>query len=90
MMQLLRQRSGYLVIAALSLLAVSCMQPAAVIDKPIERTVSPSQTYSYSRDIKPVLERKCIACHGCYDAPLPVEADIRRGPAQGGNRETGL
>jgi len=83
MMQFLRQRPGYLVIAALSLLALSCMQPTAVIDRPIDRTVSSTQTYSYSRDIKPVLERKCIACHGCYDAPCQLKltsADgLRRG-----------
>ena len=83
MMQFLRQRSGYLVIVVLSLLAVSCMQPAAVIDKPIERTVSPSQTYSYSRDIKPVLERKCIACHGCYDAPCQLKLTSAEGLLRG-------
>jgi len=83
MMQVLRQRSGYLIIAALSLLAVSCMQPAAVIDKPIERTVSPTQTYSYSRDIKPVLERKCIACHGCYDAPCQLKLTSADGLLRG-------
>jgi len=83
MMQFLRQRSGYLVIVVLSLLAVSCMQPAAVIDKPIERTVSPTQTYSYSRDIKPVLERKCIACHGCYDAPCQLKLTSADGLLRG-------
>jgi len=82
-MQFLRHRSGHLVIAVLSLLALSCMQPAAVIDKPIERTVSPTQTYSYSRDIKPVLERKCIACHGCYDAPCQLKLTSAQGLLRG-------
>jgi hypothetical protein len=59
------------------------MQPAAVIDKPIERTVSPSQTYSYTRDIKPVLERKCIACHGCYDAPCQLKLTSAQGLLRG-------
>ena len=83
MMEFLRHRSGYLVIAALSLLTQSCMQPAAVIDKPIERTVSPSQTYSYSRDIKPILEHKCIACHGCYDAPCQLKLTSPQGLLRG-------
>ena len=61
MMPFFGQRYGYLIVATLSLFALSCMQPAAVIDKPIERTVSPTQTYSYTRDIKPILEHKCIA-----------------------------
>jgi len=59
------------------------MQPAAVIDKPIERTVSPTQTYSYSQDIKPVLERKCIACHGCYDAPCQLKLTSPQGLLRG-------
>ena len=83
MMLFTRQRSGYLGVVLLSLLALSCMQPAAVTEKPIERTVSPTQTYSYTRDIKPVLEQKCIACHGCYDAPCQLKLTSADGLLRG-------
>lgn len=70
-------------IAALSLLTQSCMQPAAVSEKPMERMVSSTQTYSYVRDIKPVLEQKCIACHGCYDAPCQLKLTSAEGLLRG-------
>jgi hypothetical protein len=83
MMQFFRQRTGHLFIAALSLLALGCMQPTAVIEKPIQRTVSPTQTWSYTRDIKPILEHKCIACHGCYDAPCQLKLTSADGLLRG-------
>ncbi len=83
MTQLFKQKSGYLLIAVLSLFTLSCMQLKVVDDKPIPRTISPTQTYSYSRDIKPVLERKCIACHGCYDAPCQLKLTSADGLLRG-------
>ena len=83
MMQRFGKKYGYPVIAVLSLLVMSCMQPAAITEKPIERTVSPTQTYSWTRDIKPVLEQKCIACHGCYDAPCQLKLTSATGLLRG-------
>jgi hypothetical protein len=59
------------------------MQPEAITEKPVERTVSPTQTYSYTRDIKPILEHKCIACHGCYDAPCQLRLTSADGLLRG-------
>ncbi|MFC1773616.1 fatty acid cis/trans isomerase [Pseudomonadota bacterium] len=83
MMQFTRQRFGYLGVVLLSLFALSCMQPMAITEKPVERNVSPTQTYSYTRDIKPVLEKKCIACHGCYDAPCQLKLTSADGLLRG-------
>ena len=58
------------------------MQPAAVIDKPIQRTVAKPDR-SYSRDIKPILQHKCIACHGCYDAPCQLKLTSPQGLLRG-------
>ena len=35
-------------------------------------TVSATQTYSYTDDVQPILEQKCLACHGCYDSPCQL------------------
>jgi len=67
----------------MSLLVLGCMQPEAISEKLVQRTISPTQTYSYSRDIKPVLERKCIACHGCYDAPCQLKLTSPQGLLRG-------
>lgn len=29
-------------------------------------------TVSYEQDVKPILEARCIVCHGCYDAPCQL------------------
>lgn len=38
---------------------------------------------SFSRDVQPILTRKCVACHACYDAPCQLNlgsaAGIQRG-----------
>lgn len=51
-----------------------------------EPAVSPQQSFAYQRDIKPILENRCIACHGCYDAPCQLKltsADgVKRGASQ--------
>ncbi len=51
-----------------------------------EPAVSPQQSFAYQRDIKPLLENRCMACHGCYDAPCQLKltsADgVKRGASQ--------
>jgi hypothetical protein len=83
MMPLFKQKSGFLAIALLLTLVVSCMQTTTVKDKPIVRAVSPTQTYSWALDVKPILERKCIACHGCYDAPCQLKLTSTEGLLRG-------
>ncbi len=36
--------------------------PTSVYDKP-----------EYTRDIKPIFDRRCVVCHGCYDAPCQLK-----------------
>jgi len=83
MVRLFRQTIPYLLVVALSSAAPGCMQRAAVTGKTPERPVSPVQTYSYIRDIKPILEQKCIACHGCYDAPCQLKLTSPEGLLRG-------
>jgi hypothetical protein len=82
-----RRHTGYLLIAGWCLLALGCMQPSATPEKPFVRPVSATQTYSYRRDIKPILEDKCIACHGCYDAPCQVNLTSAEGLLRGASKK---
>ncbi|MGB7933141.1 MAG: fatty acid cis/trans isomerase [Gammaproteobacteria bacterium] len=82
-----RHRSGFWLAAVLSLLLPGCMQPAVTPDKPFVRPVSPTQTTSYRRDIKPILEEKCIACHACYDAPCQLNLTSSEGLLRGANKK---
>ena len=63
------------------------MQPAVTPEKPFVRPVSPTQTTSYRRDIKPILEEKCIACHACYDAPCQLNLTSSEGLLRGANKK---
>jgi Fatty acid cis/trans isomerase (CTI) len=40
---------------------------------------------SYSAQVQPILERRCVVCHGCYDAPCQVKLGAWEGIARGGS-----
>ena len=82
-----KRRSGILLVGVLSLLLAGCSQPAVEPEKPFIRPVSPTQTWSYRRDIKPILEEKCIACHACYDAPCQLKLTSSEGLLRGANKK---
>lgn len=82
-MKLFTQKSGYLVIAVLTTIVLGCTQPVPITEKRLEPPVSTTQTYSYTRDIKPILEHKCIACHACYDAPCQLKLTSAQGLLRG-------
>lgn len=37
----------------------------------------------YTRDVKPLLDRRCVVCHGCYDAPCQLKLGSWDGVARG-------
>jgi hypothetical protein len=41
----------------------------------------------YQHDIRPLLERRCLVCHGCYDAPCQLKLDSYQGLARGASKE---
>ena len=42
---------------------------------------------SYSKEIQPIFERNCIACHGCYDAPCQLKLTSGPGTQRGASKE---
>ena len=42
-----------------------------------------SGTTDYWRDVKPVLEQRCVVCHACYDAPCQLKLGSFEGIARG-------
>jgi hypothetical protein len=54
-----------------------------VSEPDLPRPISQEQTYSYTRDIKPILEQKCMPCHSCYDAPCQLMQTSHEGLLRG-------
>jgi len=43
---------------------------------------------SFNKDIKPVLEKRCIVCHGCFDAPCQLKLSSIDGITRGASKLT--
>ena len=59
--------------------------PAVPSDR-IVGTLSADQI-DYWTDVKPVVENRCIVCHGCYDAPCQLKMSSIEGIVRGANSE---
>ncbi len=41
----------------------------------------------YWREVKPILDQRCVVCHGCYDAPCQANLASYQGATRGANRD---
>ena len=42
---------------------------------------------SYQREVKPILEQRCVSCHACYDAPCQLKLGSYEGITRGASKE---
>lgn len=87
-----RQMAQSTWIAAMMLLAVGgCAQSApskqAAVPAPPPPSSAGIATVDYWRDVQPILERRCVVCHGCYDAPCQLNLTAYEGVARGANKK---
>ncbi len=56
--------------------------------KALEIPVIPhASKLSYYQHTRPILEQRCVVCHGCYDAPCQLKLDSYEGLLRGANIE---
>jgi len=48
---------------------------------------TPEQPILYGERVKPVLERRCVVCHGCVDAPCQLKLSSYEGLSRGASKE---
>jgi len=48
---------------------------------------APPAGFSYRSDVQPILEKRCVVCHACYDGPCQLKFTAWEGVARG--REDG-
>ena len=47
---------------------------------------TPPAGQSYAQTIQPILDRRCVVCHACYDAPCQLKATSWEGLARGASK----
>ena len=47
----------------------------------------PKETISYDEEVRPILESRCVVCHGCYDAPCQLKLSSPEGIHRGANKK---
>ncbi|MBT8119486.1 MAG: fatty acid cis/trans isomerase [Gammaproteobacteria bacterium] len=47
----------------------------------------PEEKISFKEEVQPVLENRCVVCHGCYDAPCQLKLTSAEGIHRGSNKE---
>jgi len=51
------------------------------------RNTSTETSASYSEQVKPLLDKRCVVCHSCYDAPCQLKLSSAEGIFRGANKE---
>ena len=88
-----RENVVLIVIILLMLLLSACSSSENSItadQAPVEYDLvysMPQETISYDEKVRPVLESRCVVCHGCYDAPCQLKLSSPEGIHRGANKE---
>ncbi|TYK65733.1 fatty acid cis/trans isomerase [Colwellia echini] len=83
----------FIVIAliAITIVVIAASQYVSPAAKPLladsALVIQTDTLVSYSRDIQPILEQRCVVCHACYDAPCQLKLGSFEGLTRGANKE---
>jgi len=47
----------------------------------------PKESISFEEEVQPILENRCVVCHGCYDAPCQLKLTSPEGIHRGANKK---
>ena len=45
-----------------------------------------AEPISYSKDVKPILDSRCVSCHSCYDSPCQLKLNSVEGLTRGASK----
>lgn len=51
-----------------------------------DHPMAPPAGQSYAQTIQPILDRRCVACHACYDGPCQLKTTAWEGLARGASK----
>ena len=84
--------TAYYLLLAIVLLLSACSSEESVVtyQDPVEYDLLyslPEENISYQEEVKPILENRCVVCHGCYDAPCQLKLTSPEGIHRGSNKK---
>lgn len=53
----------------------------------VVNNITPEQNNHFNHIIKPIIENRCVVCHGCFDAPCQLKMESSAGLVRGANKE---
>lgn len=76
------------ILAGCTTLAVKNLDAMLGVAQPKELVVTTTPAaVEYERDVRPLMEKRCLACHGCYDAPCQLKLDSYQGLLRGASHD---
>lgn len=75
----------YLSVICILLLA-SCAK-VRQIQEPAYQFTPPLRQLDYLSDVKPILEKRCVVCHSCYNSPCQLKLSSWEGLERGASKE---
>ena len=73
---------NYLLFLILSFLFIGCSAPIPQAVK-IEKS---QKNISFLNDVKPILDKRCVTCHSCYNSPCQAKMSSFEGIDRGGSK----
>lgn len=75
-----------LVVTLIALMLASCATPPPPQD-PAYQFLPPTREVSYLTDVEPVLVKRCVVCHSCYNSPCQLKLSSWDGLERGASKE---
>jgi hypothetical protein len=78
-----------LALALVACLGLVCQAPPEATREALAELpglVAEGPAVDFARDVKPVLDGRCVVCHACYDAPCQLQLGSHEGIARGATK----
>lgn len=92
MMRIGKRKTLILVSIAVALFLTHRFGGIPGFEEPVEplqfATPLPHSDFDYEQDVRPILDRRCVVCHACYDAPCQLNYASAEGIMRGASKDT--
>ena len=86
--RLMHSSLGLIILITLGCATIAASHWDDIYGKASPREISDTPANSrltYYKDTRPILEQRCVVCHGCYDAPCQLKLEAYEGLLRGAN-----